>query len=123
VWGGAVVTVLALVGLAVYLAEIGLGKANELSSVIGVFVAVVGLVMSGYGMVRERRRASSAATPAPPGTQPQAVKRQINVARDNATLYTVMDGTMNIEQDGSGSPRRANRDITSRESDADPGGA
>jgi hypothetical protein len=118
-----VVTVLALVGLAVYLAEIGLGRANELSSVIGVFVAVVGLVMSGYGMVRERRRASSAATPTPPGAQPQTVKRQINVARDSATLYAVMDGTMNIEQDGSGSPRPPGRDRTSREGDADPGGA
>jgi hypothetical protein len=51
------------------------------------------------------------------------VKRQINVARDNATLYTVMDGTMNIEQDGYGTPRRTGRGITSREGDADPGGA
>jgi hypothetical protein len=123
VWGGAVVTVLALAGLAVYLAEIGLGKADELSSVIGVFVAVAGLAMSGYGLVRERRNATSAATPGPPGAQPQAVKRQINVARDSATLYAVMDGTMNVEQDGSCPPRRTGRGIASREDGADPGGA
>ena len=123
VWGGAVVTVLALAGLAVYLAEIGLGKADELSTVIGLFVAVVGLVTSGYGLVRERRGTSSATTPASPGAQPKAVKRQVNVARDSATLYAVMDGTMNIEQDGSCSPRRTGRGITSREGDTDPGGA
>lgn len=122
VWGGAVVTVLALVGLAIYLAEIGLGKADELSSVIGVFVAVVGLVTSGYGLVRGRRSASSAANPGPLGARSDAVKRQTNVARDGATLYAVMDGTMNIEQGGSRSPGRAGRDITAREGDADPGG-
>lgn len=112
------VTVLALAALAIYLAEIGLDKADKLSTVIGVFVAVVGVVTSGYGLVRERRNASSPAAPAPP--QPQAGKRQTNVAHDSATLYAVMDGSMYIE-DGSRPPRRADSDTTSREADGGPG--
>jgi hypothetical protein len=122
-WGGAAVTALALTGLAVYLARVGLDKADKLASVISAFVAVAGLVVSGYGLARERGHTSSPSAPAQPGAGPQTTKKQVNVGRDGATLFAVMDGTMNIEGEVSRSPRQAGTDTTSGGSDAGPGGA
>lgn len=96
IWGGALIAVLALAALAAYLAEVGLDRAGKLSDVIGAFVALIGLAVSGYGMVQAH---SSKAPPSPPDPLPtelQATKTQSNVVRDNATMYAVMDGAMNI---------------------------
>ncbi len=121
VWSGAVVAVLAVAALAVYLAEVGLDKADKLASVIGVFIALIGLVMSGYGLVRERSNASPPSPPTRLPAGPQVTKRQTNVARDGATLYAVMDGTMNFEQGDPHSPRPTAADTTSPADAADPG--
>ncbi|MFI7691653.1 hypothetical protein ACIBQ6_21475 [Nonomuraea sp. NPDC049655] len=55
VWGGAGGAVAALAGLGVYFAKVGLDRADKLASVIGVFVALVGLGAAVYGLVAERR--------------------------------------------------------------------
>jgi hypothetical protein len=51
VWMGAAVTALAVVGLGVYFAAVGLDKADRLGSVVGALVAVVGLALTVYGLV------------------------------------------------------------------------
>ncbi|MFI6582823.1 hypothetical protein [Embleya sp. NPDC050493] len=53
-WVGGTVAGAALVGLAVYLAVVGLDEADKWASVLGLFVAVVGLVVSVVGVWRER---------------------------------------------------------------------
>ena len=44
VWGGRVVAVVVVAGLAAYLSVVGLDKADKLASVLGLLVAVVALV-------------------------------------------------------------------------------
>ena len=44
IWGGRIAAVVVLTGLAVYLASVGLDKADKLASVLGLLVAVVALV-------------------------------------------------------------------------------
>ncbi|MBD3139911.1 hypothetical protein [Microbispora bryophytorum] len=46
----------ALAALGVYLSRVGLDKADKLASVIGLFVALVGLGVAVYGLFAERRR-------------------------------------------------------------------
>ncbi|MFE5325445.1 hypothetical protein ACFRCG_03350 [Embleya sp. NPDC056575] len=53
-WVGGVVAGAALVGLAVYLVVVGLDEADKWASVLGLFVALVGLVVSVVGVWRER---------------------------------------------------------------------
>ncbi|GAA4231714.1 hypothetical protein GCM10022254_29690 [Actinomadura meridiana] len=48
---GAVVAVMALVGLGAYFAAVGLDDADKLASVLGVFVALAGLAVAVYGLV------------------------------------------------------------------------
>ncbi|MEN3539804.1 hypothetical protein AAH991_32170 [Microbispora sp. ZYX-F-249] len=55
VWGGGGVAVAALAALGVYLSQVGLDKADKLASVIGLFVALVGLGVAVYGLTTERR--------------------------------------------------------------------
>lgn len=55
VWGGAGVAVAALAALGVYLSQVGLDKADKLASVVGLFVALVGLGVAVYGLIAERR--------------------------------------------------------------------
>ncbi|MFF8912841.1 hypothetical protein ACF08M_05810 [Streptomyces sp. NPDC015032] len=59
-WVGGVVAGAALVGLAVYLAAVGLDAADKSASVAGLFVAIAGLVVAVTGPRREHpRRADS----------------------------------------------------------------
>jgi len=44
VWGGRIAAVAALAGLGVYLASVGLDRADKLASVLGLLVAVIALV-------------------------------------------------------------------------------
>jgi hypothetical protein len=53
-WCGAAAAAVALIGLAVYFALVGLSKANELASVISALVAVAGLGVSVWGIVGAR---------------------------------------------------------------------
>ncbi|WP_203982868.1 hypothetical protein [Sphaerisporangium rufum] len=50
-WGGAGVAVVALAGLGVYLARVGLDEADKLASVGGLFVGLVGLGVAVYALV------------------------------------------------------------------------
>jgi high-affinity Fe2+/Pb2+ permease len=54
VWGGVIVAVVALTWLGVYLAQVGLEKADKLASVIGLFIAAVGLGVTVYGLIASR---------------------------------------------------------------------
>lgn len=54
VWAGALVAVAAMAGLAAYFAMMGLDAADKLASVIGGFVALAGLGVTVYGLVRSR---------------------------------------------------------------------
>jgi hypothetical protein len=120
VWGGALVAALALAALGAYLAEVGLDRADKLADVIGAFVALIGLAMSGYGMVQTH---SAKALPSPPGrlpTEPQATKTQSNVAGDHATMYAVMDGTMNVYHSDPDSSRPAGGATASSADAGDP---
>jgi apolipoprotein N-acyltransferase len=54
VWGGVIVAVVALAWLGVYLAQVGLEKADKLASVIGLFIAAVGLGLTVYGLIANR---------------------------------------------------------------------
>jgi hypothetical protein len=55
VWAGAGIAVAALTGLVVYFARVGLDEADKLASVIGLFVAVAGLVVAIVGLRTQRR--------------------------------------------------------------------
>ncbi|MGN9843522.1 hypothetical protein ACTMTI_35895 [Nonomuraea sp. H19] len=50
VWGGAVVAVAALAALGVYFAKVGLAQADQLASVLGLFVAAAGLGVAIFGL-------------------------------------------------------------------------
>lgn len=52
---GGLLTLGAVAGLGVYFAEVGLAKASELATVIGVFIALAGLALTGYGMITTRK--------------------------------------------------------------------
>lgn len=60
-WIGALLFGLVLLGLGGYVVIIGLDQADKLSSVIGLFVGLVGLALSLYGTIAARN-----ATPSPP---------------------------------------------------------
>lgn len=50
VWGGAAVAMAALAGLGIYFAKVGLAQADQWASVLGLFVAVVGLGVTIFGL-------------------------------------------------------------------------
>jgi hypothetical protein len=56
-WASTIAGGLALVGLGVVFVVVGLDTADRLASVIGAFAALVGLGLSGYGVVLARRTA------------------------------------------------------------------
>ena len=86
VWGGVAVVVLALAGLAVYFAVVGLDQAALLANVVSAFIALAGLGMSGYGLVLARRSSSMSSPSASAG------KVQVNTVRDSGRLFAAMDG-------------------------------
>ncbi|WP_030453258.1 hypothetical protein [Herbidospora cretacea] len=61
VWIGAAIAVAALAGLGFYMARVGLEKADQLASVLGLVVAVTGLGIIVYGLVAARRDGRSSA--------------------------------------------------------------
>ncbi|MFI1585593.1 hypothetical protein [Embleya sp. NPDC020630] len=56
-WVGGTMAGAAVVGLAVYLAVVGLDEADKWASVLGLFVALAGLAVSVIGVWRERASA------------------------------------------------------------------
>jgi Co/Zn/Cd efflux system component len=55
VWAASIIGGLALIGLRVFFVVNGLDRASKLASVIGVFVGLLGLVVSVYGVALARR--------------------------------------------------------------------
>lgn len=92
-WGGAVATVAALVGLGVYFVHVGLDDADKLASVIGLFVAVAGLVASLYGLRLDRRRGGEQST----SDTPLPGERSITIKGDNTGIASTGDNTNNIQ--------------------------
>jgi hypothetical protein len=55
IWVGAVIAVATMAGLGVYFARVGLVEADQMASVIGLFVAVAGLAVAIAGLRLQRR--------------------------------------------------------------------
>lgn len=88
-------SVLAVAGWVVYIAMIGLERADQLSSVVGAILAAVfgvaGLVVGVRGWRRD-----------PGGDTAPAAPLQINQASGGATVYAVQGGNLTVQD-----PRRA----------------
>ncbi|MGA5442726.1 hypothetical protein ACPCKW_24850 [Streptomyces griseoincarnatus] len=54
IWALATSFGLACLGLGIYLAKIGLEKANQVSGIVGLFVALAGLAISVWGAINTR---------------------------------------------------------------------
>lgn len=120
-WSGAGIAILVLAGLGAYFAIVGLDKANELAGIIGVFVGLAGLSLSVYGIVRERGNARNNSPMLPSRGRPQ-VKTQLNVARMGSTQYAVLEGEINIHENGPAAATALNNGQTPLGAkDPDPG--
>ncbi|MFD0126107.1 hypothetical protein [Streptomyces virginiae] len=64
-WVGFAVAVLSAAGLGIHFAVVGLDKADKLASVIGAFLALAGLGLAAWGIVRPG--AGQAPSPSPSG--------------------------------------------------------
>lgn len=70
-WGGCALALTAAIGLGIYLSQVGLDKADQLSSVLGMFAGLAGLGLAIAGFVTGRRDSTSAsATPPVPEAGP-----------------------------------------------------
>src|SRR5262249_14037486 len=112
-WAGGLIAVAALVALGAYFAAGGRGKGGKLASGVGVFVAVVGLAVSIYGMVADRRAADGGR---PGGRATASGERSIAIGGDNTGIASTGDGAINVRQQAkaSGNSRiyQAGRDMT-----------
>ncbi|MEV5572338.1 hypothetical protein AB0L06_20020 [Spirillospora sp. NPDC052269] len=79
VWIGAGIALVVLVGLAAYLVSQGLDKADKWASVIGLFVALIGLGPAVYGIIKDLPRPWHP-LPHPWPALPSAVKRAMLTA-------------------------------------------
>ncbi|MFB4317575.1 hypothetical protein [Actinomadura sp. 21ATH] len=98
VWVGAVVMVVALVGLGVHLAVVGLDKADKWASVIGVFVALAGLAAAVYGLVTGRHDNSGGDGgdgETPSGGAVASGERSIAIGGDNSGIVSTGDDSTN----------------------------
>lgn len=84
------VAVAALAGLGVYFTLVGLEKADKLSSVIGLFVAVAGLGVAVYGLVTDRK--SSGGGEDTPHCVSASGERSIAIGGDNSGPVSSGDG-------------------------------
>ncbi len=97
VWGGVVAAAAALVGLGGYLAGVGLERADKLAGVIGLFVALVGLGVSVYGLVAGRRGGTAGGGGESPRV-PAPGERSISAGGDISGIASTGDGATNIRQ-------------------------
>ncbi|WP_433187841.1 hypothetical protein [Actinoallomurus sp. CA-150999] len=118
-WGGGLIAVAALVALGAYFVAVGLDKADKLASVIGVFVAVVGLAVSVYGMAADRRAAGGGQATGGGQAAGQATasgERSIAIGGDNTGIASTGDGAINVRQQatasGNGRIYQSGRDMT-----------
>ncbi|MEZ7126623.1 hypothetical protein ACBR40_14955 [Nonomuraea sp. AD125B] len=107
--GGAVLAMAALVGLGIYFNRVGLDDADKLASVIGLFVAVAGLTMSGYGLVADKRGGGGMQSRS--STHPEQPAKATD---DGAKGSSDTDGAHNVHQrasaEGTGRVYQAGRD-------------
>ncbi|MEV0379058.1 hypothetical protein [Nonomuraea sp. NPDC050643] len=110
VWSGAVAAVAAMVGLGVYFTRVGLEDADKVASVIGVFVALVGLAVAIYGLRGGRSPEAAGTDPGPspgPGSgsgsgsaQPNVSApgtRSVAIGGDNTGVVSTGDGATNVQ--------------------------
>jgi len=112
IWGGASLAVGALVGLSVYFSRVGLDEADKLASVIGLFVAVVGLAISGYGLSTDRRGVERQPQALAQPQQPAAAEDDKDVSVDRDKAHTVRQ---RAAAGGQGRVYQAGRDQTINE--------
>ncbi|MCO5996233.1 hypothetical protein [Actinoallomurus rhizosphaericola] len=92
-WGGLTLTVAAAAGLGAYLSMVGLDKADKLASVLGLFVAVAGLVLTVYGVFADRRAGDQTGR----RQAPAAGKRSVSIGGDSSGIVSTGDDATNIQ--------------------------
>ncbi|MFF4625807.1 hypothetical protein [Nonomuraea jabiensis] len=109
-WSGASVTALSLSALGWHFVQVGLDEADKLASVVGVFVAVIGLAATIYGLTS--RASHGDKTERPPSET--SGERAIGMAGGNigiaATGDTATNLQMKAEASGQGRIYQAGRD-------------
>lgn len=87
----------ALLGLGAFFVRVGLERADQLSSVIGVFVGIIGLVLAAYGVVGVRNGSVHSSRNSPPS--PLRREGVTNVIRGSTVGGSaVMAGTVASER-------------------------
>ncbi|MFC5831872.1 hypothetical protein [Nonomuraea insulae] len=98
---GAVVAVVAVAGLVVYFVRVGLDHADQLASVIGLFVALVGLGVAIYGLGSDRSGTREDDRPLPkPESKPDVSAsgaRSVAIGGDNTGIVSTGDGATNVQ--------------------------
>ncbi|MFB4281048.1 hypothetical protein ACBJ59_37565 [Nonomuraea sp. MTCD27] len=97
VWGGVVVAVVAMAGLGVYFVRVGLEHADKLASVIGVFVALVGLVIAVYGVVGDRAGDQPVQGAEAEPDVSASGSRSVAIGGDNSGVISTGDGATNVQ--------------------------
>ncbi len=137
IWGGIAVAGAAAIGLGVYLSRVELAEADQLASVIGVFIALAGLAVALYGLLAGRSAggssggagggahdgADAAAKDSGDGqTRPDVTasgERSVAIGGDNSGIVSTGDSArnvqMNAEASGSGRVYQAGGDQTINE--------
>jgi hypothetical protein len=130
VWGGAGVAVVAVAALIVYFVRVGLDNADKLAGVIGLFVALIGLGATVYGLVSDRSAkqpddapgqddAADQKQPAPGPDVSASGSRSVAIGGDNSGIVSTGDGATNVgmraEASGQGRIYQAGRDQTINE--------
>ncbi|MFE1299868.1 hypothetical protein ACFW6K_20680 [Streptomyces sp. NPDC058733] len=59
-WGLGSITGIVMLALGIYFVRLGLARANALSGVLGLFVGIIGLALSGYSVMQARSSSQSA---------------------------------------------------------------
>ncbi|MFI6800982.1 hypothetical protein [Streptosporangium canum] len=94
---GGIAAGFALVVLGVLLFKAGLDDADKWASVIGVFVGLLGLGLSGYGVVLARRALRSG---------PQAAGVQVTASGTRSIAAQTISGTVSTGDDATGNRNR-----------------
>ncbi|MCD0453130.1 hypothetical protein LO762_28695 [Actinocorallia sp. API 0066] len=94
VWAGAAVAGgLAVAGLGAWFVKLGLDDADKAASVMGAFVSLLGLVVSGWSVVLARR--ALAVTPPAPGPEPAPASEEPRVSALGAGTFAAKGSVRN----------------------------
>ncbi|WP_174551784.1 hypothetical protein [Herbidospora mongoliensis] len=125
IWGGIAVAMVAAIGLGVYLSRVELAEADQLASVIGVFVALAGLGVALYGLLAGRSGGGVDAAAEDSGdgqTRPNVTasgERSVAIGGDNSGIVSTGDNARNVQMNakasGSGRVYQAGGDQTINE--------